>query len=144
MVAEGATGQATDDELRPVLDFFVDASDVLAEHAEENELDPGQKDDRGDQRGEALDRLSDKSHVDGEDHEAAGEQEGQESEQRGGAQRYGREREDAVHGQADQLQEGVFARSREALFPLDLEADLAKAHPGPQPAQVAMALGSLP
>src|SRR5438270_9468057 len=91
------------DVYRPPLHLFVNARDVCADDAEEEQIHARNKGDEQRQRGEPLWRLmQDELCDDGIDRENDGENYGEGSDDCGGVQRCGGEREDAVRGESQQ------------------------------------------
>src|SRR5207302_1743936 len=114
----------------PLLGLLVDAADVLADHAEEEELHAAEEGDEQDQRGEA-DRgaMQDDPGVQRVEREAAGDDDRDEAEHGGRAQGDDGEGEDAVRRELQQLERTVAGAAGESLVALDDEPHLAEADP---------------
>src|SRR4051812_15570821 len=129
------------DVYRPPLHLFVNARDVCADDAEEEQIHARDKGDEQRQSGEALWRLMQNEFCDyGIDRENDGENHGEGSDDGGGVQRSGGEREDPVRGESQQTPRRILALACFALGALDGDPDLPEADPAPQSPGVAKVL----
>src|SRR5579859_2284234 len=131
---------------RAVLYLVINAAQVLADDAQENELHAAQeehRDERGGLSGKEQRLIERAQHGDnGDGHQRRGRHP---KAQRGGQlERHIREAGDGIGGQLEHLAERILGGASVTLLALIADAGLAKANPGREPAHEAMVLTHLP
>lgn len=121
---------------RSLLDFVVDASDVLAKDADRNELHSREEHNGGHERSPAGNRCRGGKNLfeDGPDEYAETHDGGEKSQVETELERCGTESGDSVEGEAYHFLERVLGSARGAFGTVVLDADFLEADPADEPA----------